>query len=157
MSVKKLLCWMNDEEHSIGYVARRSGIDASRVIDLIAGAAPTDDEVSALAALTGAAADELWGHGPDCGPGGETLDPLHCYTVAEAAAIMHVSQDTVRAELKDGTLEHVVIGARAHRIPRWALERRLMGRRGDRDGQSAAPESGRTVSDAPTPPPMALF
>ena len=51
---------------------------------------------------------------------------------------MNVGVDTVRAEMRDRALEHVVIGARAQRIPRWALERRLMGRKGDHDGRGGA-------------------
>ena len=137
MPMKSLVQWMHEEERTVSYVAGRSGIDSGRVIDLIAGAALTDEEVVALARLTGIPADELRGHVPDRAVGGDALDPLRCYTVAEAAAIMGVSQDTVRAEMKDGVLEHVVIGARVQRIPRWALERRLMGPKGDRDGQSA--------------------
>ena len=138
MSVMTLLYWMHTEERTVGYVARRSGIDPGRLIDLIAGSAPTDEEVAALATATGISAAELRGHDPDCTPSGECLDPLHCYTVAEAAAIMHVSTDTVRAEMREGILEHVVIGAKAQRIPRWALERRLMGQKGGHDGQGVA-------------------
>ena len=138
MSVRTLLGWMHKEERTVGYVARRSSIDPGRFIDLIVGTAPTDDEVAALVTATGISAAELRGHDPDCTPSGECLDPLRCYTVAEAAAIMHVSTDTVRAEMRDGVLEHVVIGTRARRIPRWALERRLMGQKGGHDGQGGA-------------------
>ena len=140
MSVKNLLYWMRDEDRSIGYVAHRSGIDAGRVIDLIAGAAPTDDEVAALSVLTGVPADELRGRDPDRAQGGDAFDPLRCYTVAGAAALMGVSPDTVRGEIKSGDLAHVVIGARAHRIPRWALEQRLLLPEKARDGPGAGPD-----------------
>ena len=88
---------------------------------------------SALSALTGIPAEDLQRSGPDRGSAAD-LDPLRCYTVAEVAALMGVSADTVRAEMKSGTLEHVVIGARAHRIPRAALERRLTTPERARDG-----------------------
>ena len=138
MSVKSLLNWMHREERTVGYVARRSGIDPGRLIDLIAGSTPTDEEVAALATTTGISAAELRGLGPHRTPSGESLDPLRCYNVAEAAAIMNVNPDTVRAEMRDGVLEHVVIGTRAQRIPRWALVRRLMGQKGNHDGQGGA-------------------
>ena len=138
MSITRLLHWMQDEDRSVAYLARKSEIDAGRLIDVIAGSAPTDEEVAALATSTGISTAELRGHDPDCTPSGECLDPLRCYTVAEAAAIMHVSTDTVRAEMREGILEHVVIGAKAQRIPRWALERRLMGQKGGHDGQGVA-------------------
>ena len=138
MSIRSLLGWMHKEERTVGYVARRSGIDPGRLLDLFAGSAPTDEEVAALVELAGIQAEDLRGEDPDRTQREESADPLRCYTVAEAAAIMHVSTDTVRAEMRDRALEHVVIGARARRIPRWALERRLMGQKGGHDGQGGA-------------------
>ena len=138
MSIRSLLGWMHKEERTVGYVARRSGIDPGRLIDLFAGSTPTDEEVAALVELAGIQAEELRGQDPDRTQREESADPLRCYTVAEAAAIMSVSADTVRLEMGAGTLEHVVIGARARRIPRWALERRLMGQKGGHDGQGGA-------------------
>ncbi len=134
MSVETLLAWMHTEDRTIQYVASRSGIDPVRLIKLIAGASPTDDELVALSALAGIPAEDLRGRGSDRASDGDRLDPLRCYTVAEVAALMGVSADTVRAEMKSGTLEHVVVGARAHRIPRAALERRLTTPERGRDG-----------------------
>ena len=156
MPSENLLRWMHDEEHSVGYVARKSGIDADRLIDLITGAELTPDEVFALATLTGLRADDFSGSGQSTASG-TPVDPLRCYTIAEAAAIMRVSQDTVRAEMKGDTLAYVVIGARAYRIPRWALEKRLMGHDGGRDESATTGTSRRAVSDAPTAPMAALL
>lgn len=116
-----LLVWMHDHDRTIGYVASRSGIDGVRVLDLLAGDGASDDELSALSTLTGMPLQDLQPQGA----GGDHFDPLRCYTVGEVAELMGVSADTVRAELRAGSLEHVVIGARVHRIPRWALEQRL--------------------------------
>ena len=69
MSVTRLLHWMHDEDRSIAYLARKSGIDAGRLIDVIAGTAPADDEVAALETATGISAEELRGHDPDRTPG----------------------------------------------------------------------------------------
>ena len=133
MSMKSVLTWMHQEERTVGYLASRSGIDAGRLIEVFTGAVPADDELERLSALTGIPAGKLQGHHADS-LAGDALDSLRCYTVAEAAALMGVSADTVRAEMKAGRLEHVVIGARAHRIPRAALERRLTTPERARDG-----------------------
>ena len=166
MPGSNLIRWMYEEEHSVGYVARRSGIAAARLIELLAGAGPTGDEVSALANLTGMKVDELQVDAPASASGTST-DPLHCYTVAEAAALLQVSPDTVRKEVKAGTLHHVVLGERALRIPRYAIEDRLGGSgppaRDDVSTGGRVPEdagharSTRGLSDIPTAPSPALF
>ena len=136
MSMRTVLTWMHEEDRTVAYLARQTGIEPGRLIDVMADTEPTDDEVTALSEAIGIPAGDLrGGEHTDA----DLFDPLRCYTVAETAAIMGVSQDTVRSEMRDGTLEHVVIGARSHRIPRWALERRLMGRKGYRDGQGTSP------------------
>ena len=123
MAMHSLILWIYEEDRTIGYVGRMSGIDGRRVVDLVAGIAPTGDEVTALSQLTGISADDL------TGPGGAAewapADPLHCYTIAEAAKLLGVSVDVVRAEIRSGALAHVVFGSRAYRIPRSALEERL--------------------------------
>ena len=122
MAMCLLVQWIYGEDRTIGYVERVSGIDGRRIVDLIAGSAPSDEEVAALSDLTGIPADDLTGPGA-----GEWAnpDPLRCYTIAEAAALLGVSVDVVRAEIRSGDLECVVFGSRAYRIPRWALEQRL--------------------------------
>ena len=121
---EKLLHWMHEDEHTVGYVSRRTGIDAGRLIDLIVGAVPTDDEVCALAGwLTGMPVDQLGSEGVAADASSD--DPLRCYTVADVARILQVSQDTVRKEIKAGLISHVMLGERALRIPRAALEQRL--------------------------------
>ena len=124
---KTLLTWMSKEERTVGYVSRTAGIASERLIDLLAAAvAPTDDELDALATATGLPADDLRGDAEVTGD--LATDPLRCYTVAEAASILQVSQDTVRKEIRSRLLHHVVLGERALRIPRYAIEDRLAGR-----------------------------
>ena len=134
MSMAQVLGWMHDHDRTIGYVASRSGIVADRVIGLLAVAAPTDDEAAAVSELTGIPAEDLQRSGPDRGSAAD-LDPLRCYKVAEVAALLSVSADTVRTEIKSGALGSLIFGARAHRIPRAALERRLTTPERARDGR----------------------
>ena len=123
---KRLLRWMCDDDRTVGYVGHKCAVDVPRLIDLITGAAPTEEETAALSGLTDIPAEELAGKGQ---PAADTLhDPLRCYSVAEAAGILQVSADTVRHELKSGALHHVVLGHRVQRIPRYAIEDRLAGR-----------------------------
>ena len=134
MAIKRMLTLMHEEDRTVAYLARRTSIDPGRLINVMVDAEPTDAEVAALSAATGVPTEELIETGDYPSSTAAALDPLRCYTVAEAAALMGVSPDTVRGEIKDGALEHVAIGARAHRIPRWALEQRLMTTQRVRDG-----------------------
>ena len=102
MPITELMRWMADEERTIGYVARSSGIDVDRLIDILTGAVPADGELERISAMTGIVAEDLQGQDPDGGSEDDRLDPLRCYTVAEAASLMGVSPDTVRAEMKGG-------------------------------------------------------
>ena len=149
MSMEALLEWMHLEERTVGYVASRSGIEVGRLIQLVSGAGPSGDELSALSAVTGIPAEALGERGGSR-PCSVDFDPLRCYSVAEVADIMAVSKDTVRAEMKTGALEYVLIGARVQRIPRAALERRLMSPQADRDPPaSAPPEPGTPAGTRP--------
>ncbi len=134
MAIKRMLTWMHEEDRTVAYLARRTGVDPGRLINVMVDAEPTDAEVAALSAATGVPTEELMEAAADPSSTAAALDPLRCYTVAEAAALMGVSADTVRAEVKAGVLDCVVIGAQAHRIPRWALEQRLMTTQRVRDG-----------------------
>ena len=124
MMGKTILAWMHDEDRTVGHLARRSGIPADRLIELLAGAELTGDEALALANLTGMPVEELRDNS-SVTESGRSADPLRCYTVAEASALLGVSPDTIRKEISQGTLAHVVLGQRSIRIPRRAIEERL--------------------------------
>lgn len=150
------LTWMIEQDRTIGYVSKQSGIDPERLINLITGAEPTPDEAAALATVTDIPVDELASRASPAQPNA-AIDPYQCYTVAEAARLLGVGPDTVRKELKQGTLEHVVLGERALRIPRRALARRLgyPDDRRDRNVPTVMPPQ--TPPDGPTGAHRRLF
>lgn len=120
-----ILAWMHDDERTVGYLAKRSGIAADRLIDLMTGnGTPDTDEIAALAQTTGLSVEDLR-HDAEASRHDTPIDPLRCYTVVQASALLGVSPDTVRKETRDGTLRHVVLGQRSIRIPRRAIEERL--------------------------------
>ena len=172
---RKVMEWMFAEDRGPRFLSDATGMDPGRLIGLITGnAVPTDEELVSLSAVTGIPEHDLR-VAPGEPTGLTTHDPMHCYSVAEAAALLGISEDTVRKEVRNGVLYHVVLGARALRIPRFAIEARLTGVepvaiRGtrDRDSTTAAERfpgnagndggrPARTVSDAPTATPLALF
>ena len=75
--------------------------------------------------------------------------------MADAAALLGISEDTVRKEIRANHLRHVVLAERALRIPRWAIESRLAGsepaiRANPDEGVSPSlpPTNNKTVPDA---------
>ena len=141
---KILLTWMVTEDRTPSYLADKAKSDVIRMVDLIAGdAIPGADEIAALARATGLPVEDLSREtqgSPDAG----SPDPLRCYTVAEAAALLGIGADTVRKEIKGGSIAHVVLGERATRIPRWALEKRLSA--AGRNGPVAADRTAGTAA-----------
>ena len=154
---RSILTWMTEEDRTIGYVSRASDIDPGRLVDVLSGKArPTDVELNGLSRATGLPVEDLQTEAQAADVGVST-DPLRCYTVAEAALIMHVSQDTVRKEAREGTLAHVILGERALRIPRLALERRLGQAEDPHEEKRAVRRPRRPLSDAPTAPQRSLL
>ena len=123
---KKLLSWMDEHERTPGYLCRKSGLALDELIALITGdALPTDANLTTLAEATGLPREQMESNVGDLEAGQPATDPLHCLTVKEVAALMHVSEDTVRWEMDEGVLGHITVGQRAKRVPRAALEQRL--------------------------------
>ena len=121
-----ILTWMVTEDRALSYLADKTDLDVMRLVDLIVGdGAPETHELGALAAAVGVAEDDLRRAGTQHGAAAAPLEPLRCYTVGEVAAILQVSEDTVRKEIRTGALAHVLLGDRVIRIPRCALEARL--------------------------------
>ena len=115
---RSVLNWMYLEERTVGYLSCASDIGASRLVDLLSGdGSATNSELVALAQATSLPVEDM-GSTTAVLADGAVTDPLRCYTVAEASSILGVSQDTVRKEVKEGALAHVVLGERALRIPR---------------------------------------
>ena len=156
MRGETILRWMSEEERTLGYLARQSGIDPERLITLITGDDPTVDEAAALAAATDIPAEQLTGSASYVQPAA-LVDPYQCYTVAEVARILRISADTVRKEIREGLLAHVVLGERALRIPRRALARRLDYPDDGRDHDVPAGMSRQTPTHGPTDPQASLF
>lgn len=120
-----ILGWMHDEDRTINYLARASGIDVDRLINAITGSTePTDDEVAAISDAIDVSRDELR-QPAEAMADASGAHPSQCYTVAQAAAILGVSPDLVRAEMKRGVLEYITLGDRAQRVPLWAIEERV--------------------------------
>ena len=129
-----------------------------QLIDLIAGELmPSEEDAAELTAATGIPGHEIQADLSD-GPGTSwrEVDPLHCYKPAEAALILNVKMDTLRNEIKPGTLESVAIGKNARRITRAALERRLRGGEHEANAEQRAIGLEATASDPP-PQPGRLF
>lgn len=123
-----LLGWMEEQERTVGFLCRKSGLTIDELIALITGAvAPTDTVLAALAEATGVPLERLQTSAADVEVGERKLDPLHCLTVKQVAALLQVSEDTVRAEIDAGTLGSITVGQRVKRIPREALDARLAG------------------------------
>ena len=124
-----ILQWMADQDRSPGYLATRSGIGVDRIVDLISGAAaPTSFDISALAAATGIAEEQLQEAATSTGSTERpsALDPLQCLTVKDVANLLQVSKDTVRSAIDDGSLPSFIVGQRNVRVPRLALEQHLI-------------------------------
>ena len=155
---KTLLGWMAAQDRSPAHLADKAGLGADRLVALIAGEViPSEEDVAVLAAATGIPGHELRADLSDSpGASWREVDPLHCYKPAEAAAILGIGIDTVRYELKAGKIEYHVLGEKAVRITRAALERRLTAqeRKANADERAARTEAPR--SDPP-PEPGRLF
>ena len=121
-----ILHWIQDEERTLGYVARKANLAIDDLIAIVAGdVAPSSAQVSALALATGLTEEQLQEACTSADPDDRQADPLECFTPKEVAKLLRVSTDTVYRELNEGVLQHVVFGERVKRIPRQALEQRL--------------------------------
>lgn len=139
MAAKILLKWLDEHDRPISYLARKCEVDTGRLINLLCGDAHADDaELRALSDANGVPTDDLQ-RAADAVTRSAATHPCQCYSVAEVAKILKVSSDTVRKELKDGTLRHIVIGDRVQRIPLSALEQRVSGNRDALDGGGGVP------------------
>ena len=125
IDTNKVLQWMVDEDRTVEYLARSSGVDAGQLLSLMAGRAPIDPEtVAALERAMDLPEGDLLLDKADAQTG-HRLDPLHCFTIDEVAVRMRVHPDTVRKEIRSGRLPHIIVGDRGIRIPYVALAERL--------------------------------
>ncbi len=119
-----ILDWMNANDRTLSYLARASELDADLLIALITGQSmAADHDRETLAAAMGMGVGELVQSSDS--PAVADTHPLRCYTVREVAALLQVSEDTVRKEMATGALHYLVVGERAMRIPHAALQRRV--------------------------------
>ena len=129
MDRQAVLTWMAEQDRTLGYLANRAGVDAHALAQALAGVmAPEGAMLAALETAMNLAEGELSRdveHSPDNG-----TDGLRCFTVDEVAARMQVHPDTVRKEIREGALQHIVVGDRAIRVPHNALEERFSQWRG---------------------------
>ena len=140
---KLILDWMVAEDRTVGHLADKADLDAAALVDLIVGdAAPDADAVAALARATGLSAEDLT-RDTKASPDAGSRDPARGYSVPQVAALWGVSPDTIRKEVQRGTLMHMVLADRVIRIPRSAIEARLVGPKN---------EPARPAAD-PAPPP----
>ena len=109
---KHLLSWMDEHERTPGYLCRRSGLSLEELIELITGNVPAELLLDCLAESTGIPRELLQPSSPEPAVGAPGPDPLRCLTVKEAAALLQVSEDTVRSEIDSGALGSVTIGQR---------------------------------------------
>lgn len=96
--------WMVEQDRSPHFLSNAAGIHADRLIGLITGAvAAAEQDVVALAEATGLLQEDLRvGLDDAARTGPHHHDPLQCYKPAEAAALLGISVDTIRKELKGG-------------------------------------------------------
>ena len=120
-----VLAWLAEEERSIPYLAKSSGTTVEELIAFLAGSGAGDTEMlAALELALGLPEGDL--QRDDDVAGSQSIDdPLRCYTVDDVAARMQVHPDTVRKEIRVGTLKTIRVGDRGVRIPHSALEARL--------------------------------
>ena len=125
-----ILQWMADQDRSPGYLATKSGIGVDRLIDLISGAAAiTLLEAPILAKATGFTEEQILDAGTSVDLAetqSSAPDPLQCLKVKDVAALLQVSEDTVREAIGTGSIPSFVVGQRNVRIPRMALEQHLV-------------------------------
>ena len=122
-----ILRWLHDQDRTLAFLASTAAIDADDTIDIITGAiTPSTDQLHGIALATGLDQDQLQHAAAAWSPPHQ----LRAFTVAQAAQLLQVSDDTVRREIARGRLGHVVIGERLQRIPWSALEEVLDWRAG---------------------------
>ena len=122
-----ILRWLHDQDRALAFLASTAAIDADDIISIITNAiAPSTEQLDALAATTGLDQEQLQQAAAAWSPPNQ----LRAFTVAQAAQLLQVSDDTVRREIARGHLGHVVIGERLQRIPWSALEEVLDWRAG---------------------------
>ena len=149
--------WMRAEDRTIGYTARQCEMDETRLVDLLVGHAdPTNEELLALAEVTGVSVDDLRG-AADATPAATAAGPREWFSVREAAEHLGVSEDTIYAMTKAGTLRYAVVGQRLKRIHRQDMERLRTEQPRDERVRRSERSSRRTVSNEPEAPPGRLL
>ena len=123
----RVLTWLAQEERTIPYLARWCDVNVEALVAFLAGSGAGDTEMLAsLESALGLPEGELQRNDDDvAGLQPTDGDPLRCYTVDDVAARMQVHPDTVRKEIRVGTLKTIRVGDRGVRIPHSALEARL--------------------------------
>ena len=123
---KTILTWMDAEDRTLSFLARTAGVNVEMLVALITGGGvATPEELSALELAMDLPRGTLEPGSIPADPTAGPDDPLHCLTVKEVAALLQVSEDTVRAEIERGALGSITIGQRVKRVPKAALEKRL--------------------------------
>ena len=103
-----ILDWMNANDRTLSYLARASELDADLLIALITGRSmAADHDRETLAAAMGMSVGELMQSSDS--PAVADTHPLRCYTVREVAALLQVSEDTVRKEMATGALHYLYV------------------------------------------------
>ena len=132
---KTILTWMDAQDRTLSFLARTAGVNVEVLVRLITGGGvATREELSALEHAMDLPQGSLEAGTILADPTAVSDDPLRCLTVKEVAALLQVSEDTVRAEIESGALGSVTIGLRVKRVPRAALEKRLSTWRETGDG-----------------------
>ena len=125
MLSEAMMRWMIREERSPLSLAVRCGMTPDRLVHVASGkGSPTDDEVRALADVTGVPAADLR-QAADAAPQSQP-DPFRCYSVVEVAVRLGVSADTVRKLVRTGLLKRAP-GIDSWRIPEFAIADYLNG------------------------------
>lgn len=125
MDAQKVLEWMAEEDRTLAYLARQSGVSVDRLVAVLAGRAERDPELlAALEQVMGLDEGDLLPD-PAQGTDPDVAAHLRCFTIEEVADRIRVRPDTVRKEIRAGRLRHIVVGDRGIRIPHSALEERL--------------------------------
>ena len=122
-----ILRWLHDQDRTLAFLVTTASIDADSIITIITGAtAPSAEQLDAMALATGLDQEQLQQAAAAWSPPHQ----LRAFTVAQAAQLLQISDDTVRREMSRGRLGFVVISERLQRIPWSALEEILDWRTG---------------------------
>ena len=154
---KICLVWMAGERRDPVYLSERCGMSPERCIAVMCGETrPDEAELAALSEVMSIPVEELR-RAADATPAATAAGPQEWFSVREAAEHLGVSEDTIYAMTKAGTLRYAVVGQRLKRIHRQDMERLRTEQPRDERSDRRTRSSRRTVSDEPGAPPGRLF